>query len=80
MGNIKLSELCPAGSEFFQDSESFLKDLNEQEVSVIVGGEGLVTGIVTQIISQANGSIASQASISGGQITVSVGATVVGYF
>jgi hypothetical protein len=37
MANIKISELRPAGSELFQDSESFLNELNEREMVVGAG-------------------------------------------
>ncbi|BAY08125.1 hypothetical protein [Calothrix sp. NIES-2098] len=40
MANIKVSELRPAGSEFFQDSESFLNDLNDMDTTSVHGGEG----------------------------------------
>jgi hypothetical protein len=48
MATIKISELRPVGSEFFQDSESFLNELNDQEVLTTVGG-----GSVATVISQA---------------------------
>jgi hypothetical protein len=35
---IKISEIRPTGSELFQDSESYLNALNEQEISVTIGG------------------------------------------
>jgi bacteriocin-like protein len=57
--NIKISELRPVGSELFQDSESFLNELNEQEMSTIEGGKGNI--IITSAIN-----IISQASISQG--------------
>ncbi|MBE9168977.1 hypothetical protein IQ238_16135 [Pleurocapsales cyanobacterium LEGE 06147] len=38
MANIQLSELNPAGSELFQDSENYLNELNEQEMGHVVGG------------------------------------------
>ena len=42
MAVIKISELSPAGSELFQDSESFLNDLSEREVGAIEGARGFV--------------------------------------
>ena len=39
MAVIKISELRPAGSELFQDSESFLNELNDQEMSTLGGGD-----------------------------------------
>ncbi|ARV61415.1 hypothetical protein BZZ01_24810 [Nostocales cyanobacterium HT-58-2] len=38
MAIIKISELRPAGSELFQDSESFLNELTEQETVGLEGG------------------------------------------
>lgn len=38
MATIKISELHPAGSELFQDSESFLNELTEQEIGGVQGG------------------------------------------
>lgn len=40
MANIKVSELHAAGSELFQDSESFLNDLNDMDTTSVHGGEG----------------------------------------
>jgi hypothetical protein len=40
MAFIKLHELRPAGSELFQDSESYLNELNEQEIANTFGGGG----------------------------------------
>ncbi len=38
MSSIKLSELRPVGSELFQDSESFLSELGNQETLDVIGG------------------------------------------
>ncbi len=38
MASIKLTELRPAGSELFNDSESFLNELNDQDMSTLVTG------------------------------------------
>lgn len=38
MANIELSDLQPAGSELFQDSESYLNELGESEVGLVQGG------------------------------------------
>jgi hypothetical protein len=40
MANIKLSELNPAGSELFADSESYLNDLSLADATVVHGGAG----------------------------------------
>jgi hypothetical protein len=38
MASIRISELRPAGSELFQDSESFLTELSEsRELAQVVG-------------------------------------------
>ncbi len=38
MANIEISNLLPAGSELFQDSESFLNEMTEREIEDIKGG------------------------------------------
>ncbi|MDZ7960240.1 MAG: hypothetical protein RMY34_20545 [Aulosira sp. DedQUE10] len=55
MASIKISELRPAGSELFQDSESFLNELNEKEISTAVGGGYYNT--VNSVLSQATVSV-----------------------
>ncbi|MCC5647542.1 hypothetical protein LC607_32470 [Nostoc sp. CHAB 5824] len=45
MASIKISELRPAGSELFQDSESFLNELNEKETLSLVGGAFTAVGV-----------------------------------
>ena len=48
MANIKLSELNAAGSELFNDSESFLNELSD--VDSISGGQiGYATGVSNPI-------------------------------
>lgn len=39
MATIKVSQLCPAGSELFQDSESFLNELTDRKIDAVVGGD-----------------------------------------
>ncbi len=58
MASIKLSELN--GSELFQDSESYLNELNEQEMRAM-GGKGKYKIVLTSVIN-----VYSQASISQG--------------
>ncbi|NJL63517.1 MAG: hypothetical protein HC903_18890 [Methylacidiphilales bacterium] len=45
MANIKISQLYPAGSELFLDSESFLSELTDAATEVI-GGAGLADTLV----------------------------------
>ncbi len=38
MANIAISDLRPAGANLFQDSETFLHELTEQEIADVLGG------------------------------------------
>jgi hypothetical protein len=38
MASIKISNLYPAGSELFKDSESFMNELGDRELGSINGG------------------------------------------
>ena len=38
MANIQISDLRPAGADLLLDSESYLNDLNEQEMMNTLGG------------------------------------------
>jgi hypothetical protein len=38
MASITISDLRPAGTDLFQDSESFLHELTEKEVGDVLGG------------------------------------------
>ncbi|MFN6518647.1 MAG: hypothetical protein RMY29_029735 [Nostoc sp. CreGUA01] len=38
MANITINEIKPAGAELFVDSESFMHQLNDDEIMAIVGG------------------------------------------
>jgi hypothetical protein len=38
MSNIEISNLYPVGSNLFQDCESFLNELTDSEVIVLIGG------------------------------------------
>ena len=40
MGNINISDLRPAGADLFLDSESYLNDLTEVEMTNTLGGWG----------------------------------------
>jgi hypothetical protein len=44
MSSIKISELQPVGYELFQDSESFLYELSDNEIAV--GGARVATVVV----------------------------------
>ncbi len=38
MSNIKISQMPPAGSDLFSDSESFMSELTNDELDLISGG------------------------------------------
>jgi hypothetical protein len=38
MASIKISDLKPAGSELFSDSESYMSELGDSELGIINGG------------------------------------------
>lgn len=38
MSNIKISDLSPAGSEFFLGSESYMNEIGDSELDTINGG------------------------------------------
>jgi len=40
MANIKISNLRPAGLELFSDSEIYMKEMTEGELSGAFGGDG----------------------------------------
>jgi hypothetical protein len=42
MATIIISDLCPTGSELFADSESYLNDLTDDELSLTQGGSSPV--------------------------------------
>lgn len=42
MASIKISNLYPAGSELFKDSENFMTELVDSELGSINGGIGIV--------------------------------------
>lgn len=48
MSIIQILELSPAGTELFQDSESFLTELSDQEVEIL-GGGFIITSVVQSI-------------------------------
>ncbi|MDJ0732600.1 MAG: hypothetical protein QNJ47_00710 [Nostocaceae cyanobacterium] len=45
MANINVSELKPVGSDLFIDSDSFINELNDDELGQTIGG--IPTGTVT---------------------------------
>ncbi len=73
MASIKITELRPAGSELLVDSESFLNELNEQELSIYGGGRrggGIDVDSVLTVISQKTLSIGISLITNDGVVTV----------
>ncbi len=60
MSNISISELRPAGSELFQDSESYLNELGERETEMVQGGFTFVKIDVSQDNKQLTANINNQ--------------------
>jgi hypothetical protein len=50
MANIAISDLCPTGANLFQDSESFLNNLTDEELNNTHGGIIWTVVIATAII------------------------------
>jgi hypothetical protein len=73
MASIKISELRPVGSELFQDSETFLNELNAQEMGGVIGA----SVNVPSVLSVNSASVATVNSASVGQLTVSVSVSLV---
>ncbi|MBD2532707.1 hypothetical protein H6G97_25240 [Nostoc flagelliforme FACHB-838] len=46
MANIAISDLRPTGANLFQDSESFLNELTEQEIADVLGGGKIAVEIL----------------------------------
>lgn len=70
MAKLTISELNPAGSELFQDSENFLEELSDRELGVVVGGAD-INSVVTQN-SASVGSIQTATVVGISQTNVSV--------
>ena len=49
MASIKIDNLQPAGSDLFNDSESYLNELNNQELDFVNGGSIIIIIIVTKV-------------------------------
>lgn len=46
MANITISELRPAGTQLFLDSESFINELTNEEFNLTKGGASVVPTII----------------------------------
>ncbi|OUL37307.1 hypothetical protein BV372_02610 [Nostoc sp. T09] len=50
MPNIRISELYPLGSDLFQDSESFLNEMTNDEIEGLRGGGLVITGVYVNTV------------------------------
>lgn len=67
MSKIKISSLHSPGSELFQDSETFLNELTDQELGMLQGsGKFVVTSVVTNVNATSVLTVLSQLTISQG--------------
>jgi len=70
MADIKITELNPAGSEFFADDENFMTELTEEELSVW-GGDGGNLSIGNSNVSIGNSVGNSALNTAGNSINIS---------
>ncbi|AOX00288.1 hypothetical protein BJP34_13215 [Moorena producens PAL-8-15-08-1] len=54
MANIKINDIKPAGAELFFDSESYLDQIQEDELRSVVGGVTPSTAAITGATSAAS--------------------------
>jgi len=71
MADIKITELNPAGSEFFADDENFMTELTEEELSVW-GGDGGNLSILNSNVSLANSVANSIGNSAGNSVNISL--------
>ncbi|BBD63557.1 hypothetical protein NIES2109_64320 (plasmid) [Nostoc sp. HK-01] len=64
MAEIKITELRPTGSELFEDSETFLKELNDDEMTVTLGGGDSLVSISVDTVDKSFISVGGDVSIS----------------
>ncbi|MCP6762983.1 MAG: hypothetical protein NHB32_30395 [Fischerella sp. CENA71] len=64
MAEIKITELRPTGSELFEDSETFLKELNDDEMTVTLGGGDSLLSISLDTVDKSFISVGGDVSIS----------------
>ncbi|MBH8562111.1 hypothetical protein I8748_07970 [Nostoc sp. CENA67] len=64
MAEIKITELRPTGSELFEDSETFLKELNDDEMTVTLGGGDSLLSISLDTVDKSYISVGGDVSIS----------------
>jgi len=71
MADIKITELNPAGSEFFADDENFMTELTEEELAVW-GGTGYDNvSIANSNVSLFNSALNTAANSAGNSVNIS---------
>jgi hypothetical protein len=55
MATITISDLRPAGADLFSDSESYLTDLNDQDMMELLGGRNWYVGFSYKEFDDKNG-------------------------
>lgn len=67
MSEIKITNLEPAGSEFFVDNEGYLNDLSEDELNVWGGGSVVISSDVSDISKSEVSDVSDISITKGGQ-------------
>ncbi|OUL17857.1 bacteriocin [Nostoc sp. 106C] len=65
MPSIHISELFPIGSKLFQDSETFLNEINDNELQNIKGGASIVSEVNNSAINNTFGNAQSDTTNNG---------------
>ena len=65
MASIQISELSPAGSKLFQDSESFLNELSDSDIQSIKGGATIATAMNNSFFNNGVGNAENNRNING---------------
>jgi len=71
MADIKITELNPAGSEFFADDENFMTELTEEEL-VVWGGDGGNVSLLNTNVSLLNTAANTLGNTLGNSLNVSL--------
>jgi hypothetical protein len=72
MSEIKILELQAAGSELFQDPESFLDELNDQALTGIEGGGIVSQTLESLFITRKNVSVGNSNNTTANTVTLAI--------
>lgn len=73
MASIKINDLRPAGSQLFHDSESFLNELNDQELGIFGGKKPIKIKIKTDVVVISQFTISIGVSVASASVVSAVG-------